>query len=419
MIFLYNIFISLYTLAAKILSIKNTKAKLWVDGRKGILNELRQAFLNNNAKVIWVHCASLGEFEQARPIIEEIAERNKATESQYKILLTFFSPSGFEIQKKYDKVDRVFYLPPDTKENVKEFYKIVNPDLIIFVKYEFWYYYFNQAAQLKIPLIVVSAIFRNNQPFFKWYGNLHRQMLKCVNHFFVQNNSSKVLLNSININNVTVSGDSRFDRVLDLSAVPFSNKKIEDFIGHSQVIVAGSTWTEDDEELDHFANANPDIKFVIAPHEINPERLNECLHLYKNSVLFSCIERTQKNTNVLIIDNVGMLSKLYRYATVAYVGGGFGGDGVHNVLEPAVYAKPVVFGPVYDKFIEAQEIIESGGGISVENALELESALKKLLTDLSYYNTCSNNAKEYVVSNAGATAKVIDYIYANLLRTTL
>lgn len=415
---MYNIFIKLYALSARILSIKNAKAKLWVNGREGILEKLQQVFDDNKAKVIWVHCASLGEFEQARPIIEAIEERNKAIKDSYKILLTFFSPSGFEIQKNYDKVDWVFYLPLDTKNNVEQFYKIVNPSIIIFVKYEFWYHYFIQASYLKIPLIVVSAIFRHNQPFFKWYGGLHRQMLQSVNHFFVQNKASKLLLESLKINNVTVSGDSRFDRVLDIFTTEFSNKKIETFIGDSKVLVAGSTWTEDDEELDHFANTNTDIKFIIAPHEITQDRLNECLHLYKNAVLFSAVDKMKKNANVLIIDNVGLLSKLYRYATVAYVGGGFGGDGVHNVLEPAVYGKPVVFGPVYDKFIEANELIENGGAISIEDALNLELVLNKLFNNLEYYNSCSSSAKEYVVANAGATTKVVNFIYANLLRTT-
>lgn len=418
MIFIYNIFIQLYVIAAKFLSIKNTKAKLWLKGREEIFYKLQQSFADNKARVIWVHCASLGEFEQARPIIEAIVQKNKTADNTYKILLTFFSPSGYEVQKQYDKVSWVFYLPLDTKNNVAQFYKIVNPAIIIFVKYEFWYHYFIQAAQLKIPLFVVSGIFRKSQPFFKWYGGLHKQMLKSVTHFFVQNEASALLLKSLSFNNITVSGDNRFDRVLDLSATIFTNTKIEEFIGNSKVLVAGSTWTEDDEELDHFANTNPDVKFIIAPHEITTERLNECLRLYKNAALFSSSEKLAANINVLIIDNVGMLSKLYRYATIAYVGGGFGGDGVHNVLEPAVYGKPVVFGPVYDKFIEAVELIENNGSVSVENAIELEFTLNKLFNNLEYYSSVSKKAGEYVIANAGATAKVVDFIYANLLRTT-
>ncbi|MCX6209409.1 MAG: 3-deoxy-D-manno-octulosonic acid transferase [Bacteroidetes bacterium] len=410
MIHLYNIFIQLYSFVANVLSIKNNKARKWVDGRKSIFDKLTEAFDGNTSKVIWVHCASLGEFEQARPVIEQFVT-SKEDKNDTKILLTFFSPSGYEIQKNYDKVDWVFYLPIDTKKNAVLFYQIVKPFLIIFVKYEFWYHYFATAKNLKIPLVLVSGIFRNHQPFFRWYGSLHRTMLSCIHHFFLQNQQSKDLLASINISkNVTVSGDTRFDRVLQIASNALSISSIEQFIGNSQVIVAGSTWTEDDEEIDHFANINPSLKFIIAPHEINTERLSECLTLYKNSVLFSNINNIKANTNVIIIDNVGMLSSLYKYATISFVGGGFGGDGVHNVLEPAVYGKPVVFGPVYDKFIEANDLVETGGAIVVESALEFERVMNDLLNDTDYYNSCCRSSKEYVLSKTGATNTIVDYL---------
>ncbi len=421
MVQLYNIFIQFYAFAARVLSISNSKAKKWVDGRKNIFDELAKAFNGNTSKVIWVHCSSLGEFEQARPVIEQLGIRNKELgtrneKRETKILLTFFSPSGYEVQKKYDKADWIFYLPLDTKNNVEQFYKIVNPSLIVFVKYEFWYHYFTTAHRLNIPLILVSGVFRSKQPFFKWYGGLHKKMLQCVTHFFLQNQDSANLLASININkNVTVCGDTRFDRVLQIASNALPVSSIEKFIGNSKVLVAGSTWTEDDEEIDHFANTNSDIKFIIAPHEINEDRLNECLKLYKNAVLFSNINNATDNPNVVIIDNVGMLSKLYSYATVSFVGGGFGGDGVHNVLEPAVYGKPVIFGPVYDKYIEAVELIEAGGGIVIESALEFETEMKELLDNKDLYNDCCKKSKEYVLSKTGATNTIINYLVAHNL----
>lgn len=412
MVFLYNFFIRLYWLAAKVLSINNAKAKLWVDGRKNILNQIEVALQANTSKVVWMHCASLGEFEQGRPIIEELKKLNP----QYKILITFFSPSGYEVQKNYAQANWIFYLPLDTKSNAIWFYNVVQPAIAIFVKYEFWYHYYTQAKRLNIPLILVSGIIRKSQPFFKFYGSLHRQMLHCIAHFFLQNQQSFQLLKSIhNTNNISVSGDTRFDRVGVISKEPFHNKTIEDFIGNSKVVVAGSTWTEDDEELDHFANQNQHIKFIVAPHDITVDRLNECKTLYKNSVLYSEINKTNcLNKNVLIIDNVGMLSSLYRYAHIAYVGGGFGANGVHNVLEAAVYHKPVVFGSEYEKYAEAIDLIDREGAFAIDNALELEQTLNELLTNKIIYEQASHNAGSYVATNMGATKIIVTYIVALL-----
>lgn len=414
MILLYNIFIQLYSMVARVISLYNKKAKRWVDGRKNILQEIQKKLKDNKEKIVWVHCASLGEFEQGRPIIEKIKTKNTTT----KILLTFFSPSGYEV-KKYDAgADYIFYLPIDTAANAKAFYDIINPSLVVFVKYEFWFYYVTEAKKRNIPLILVSGIFRENQPFFKWYGGLHKKMLQCFTHFFLQDEPSASLLKRIGIqNNITINGDTRFDRVMEITAAQKSFAAIEQFIGNSKVIVAGSTWTEDDEELDHYANTHKEIKFIIATHEIDEDRLQECLMLYKYSVLYSKIDKASADCNVVIIDNIGMLSQLYRYATICYVGGGFGGDGVHNVLEAAAYFKPVVFGPTYEKYIEAVGLIEAAGAFTVESALELEATLNDLLNDASFYKTTCSNAGHFVSSKAGATAEIIDYIYEKRLLT--
>ncbi len=414
MLVFYNLLVRLYSVAAFLLGFFNTKAKLWFDGRRNLINEFKNAFKGNNHQVIWFHCASLGEFEQGRPLIERI----KLQQPNHKILITFFSPSGYEVQKDYFLADWVFYLPIDTSKNVNEFYNIVQPKLIFFVKYEFWYHYITEAKRRKIPLILVSGIFRMNQPFFKWYGDLYREMLNCFTHFFIQGQISYDCLTSIHKEkNITICGDTRFDRVMEIASTPYKNELIELFIKDIQVIVAGSTWREDDLILDHFANTHPNIKFIIAPHEIHKERIEECLEYYKNAILYSELNSEKKQSNILILDNVGMLSKLYRYAAVCYVGGGFGGDGVHNVIEAAVYNKPVVIGPVYDKFIEATELVERDGIIVVESALELETCFNELLNNKDYAKTTGEIAGNYVQENCGATQTILLYAAANLLLT--
>ncbi len=418
---IYNIFIFLYPKAAWLISSKNVKAAQWIAGRKNLFSLLEKAFRNNQDKVIWIHCSSLGEFEQGRPLIESIKKKNK----QHKILLTFFSPSGYEVRKDYTGADWIFYLPMDSKINAKKFYAIVRPSMIVFVKYEFWYYYLNEAKKRNIPLLLISGVFREEQPFFKWYGSFHQQMLCCFTYLFIQNQSSAELLNSIGFkNNITVCGDTRFDRVIDIAEQFATIEIIERFVQNNQVIVAGSTWTEDDEELDHYANTHPEIKFIIAPHDIDEDRIKECLSLYKNAILYSEIvnrksqdENIDLHKNVLIIDNVGMLSQLYKYATICYVGGAFGDDGVHNVLEAAVYSKPVVFGPEYDKYFEAIELIDANGAFSIENALEAESVFNKLLNEEDTYKRMSADAGNYVRSKAGATEKILKYIYEKRLLT--
>ncbi|MGI8950326.1 MAG: 3-deoxy-D-manno-octulosonic acid transferase [Chitinophagaceae bacterium] len=402
---------------AEIISPFNQKASLWIEGRKNIFKKLSAAFVKNFSPVIWVHCASLGEFEQGRPLMEKLKEIHPS----HNILLTFFSSSGYQIQKNYSGADYIFYLPIDSKQNAKKFLEITKPSLILFIKYEFWFYYLQEAKQKNIPLLLISANFRNEQPFFKWYGSFHKKMLRCFMHLFVQNKISFNLLKNIGLKNVTISGDTRFDRVTNITNNFKPIEIIEAFCKNNAVIVAGSTWSEDDEALDHFANTHPEIKFIIAPHDIGNERLKECKRLYKFSMLFSVYQKSEirnpTSVNTLIIDNIGMLARLYKYATICYVGGGFGGDGVHNVLEAAVYYKPVIFGPEYEKYFEAVELIETGGAISIEDVLQLEKTLNNLLNNEDVYEKTSLYAGDYVKNKTGATEKIMQFIQEKRLLT--
>jgi len=393
-------------------AIWNNKAKDWVKGRKLPLN---LPFSTQSANIVWMHCASLGEFEQGRPLLEALKIKN----ADVKIVLTFFSPSGYNACKNYKGADAIFYLPMDSKKNASQFLDLIQPNLVLWVKYEYWYHYLTQIKQRQIPLFLVSGIFRQNQPFFKWYGSFWRNMLTNFSFLFVQNESSKQLLSKIGISkNVIVAGDTRFDRVAAIAnnfePLPF----IEKFCADNQVFVAGSTWEEDEEEIVHYVKAHPHIKFIIAPHEVDVENIKEVQSRFVNSILYSQFTTHQSTlTNCLIIDNIGMLSRLYFYADVCYIGGGFGNDGVHNVLEAAVYGKPILFGPVYDKFKEAIDLVEVGGAVVIENALTLEKELDEILSNDIINDEMSNANLQYVRQNKGATEKVINYIYENRLLT--
>ena len=406
----------LYPFVIKLGSPFNEKARLWVKGREAIFYRLKNS-IQPGDKLIWMHCSSLGEFEQGRPLLERI----KSNYSSYKILLTFFSPSGYEVRKKYAGADYIFYLPVDSKQNAERFFEITKPQLIIFVKYEFWFYYLQEAKKRNIPLLLISAIFRKRQPFFSSYGNFHRSMLSCFTHLFVQNAESVNLLQTIRFTqNVTLSGDTRFDRVIEIAENFEPISFIEDFCAGFNVVVAGSTWPEDDKELAHYVNTRNTVKFIIAPHNIGKDRLRECSKFYKHSILFSSLNGSlpASDINTIIIDNIGMLSRLYKYATICYVGGGFGADGVHNVLEAAVYGKPVVYGPEYEKFNEAIELVESGGGVNIENALELEAAFDNLLNNPSGYFYKAGASLSYVYANGGSTDKIVGFIHENRLLTS-
>jgi len=398
-------------------SLWNNKAKLWLNGRNNIFDRLRAEIPTQDSKIIWFHCSSLGEFEQGRPVIENL--RKHLASGETKFLLTFFSPSGYEIRKDYKDVDWVFYLPLDSKRNAQQFFEIVNPSLVIFVKYDYWYYYLTECKKRNIPLLMVSGVFRKDQPFFKWYGNLQRSMLNCFTHFFVQDKESLQLLQSININNVTVAGDTRFDRVSEIAENFTPIEEIEKFCSGSPVFVAGSTWPED-EKLIKDATANfPDLKIIIAPHEIHREHIDQLKSVLTDAVLYSQLVAhgsPPTTSNYLIIDNIGMLSKLYHYATIAYVGGGFN-KGIHNTLEAAVYGKPVLFGPNYKKFKEAVRLIETGGGICITSSTALSATLQKIINNKIELELSSKNSFEFVKQNKGATEMILHYIKANRLLT--
>jgi len=334
-----------------------------------------------------------------------------------KFLLTFFSPSGYEIRKDYKGVDWVFYLPLDSKRNAKTFFDIVNPVLAVFVKYDYWYYYLNECKKRKTPLLLVSGIFRKDQPFFKWYGNLHRRMLNCFTHFFVQDKESLQLLQSININNATVAGDTRFDRVSEIAEKFTPIEEIEKFCSSALVLLAGSTWPEDEKLIKDAAANLPYLKIIIAPHEIHKEHIDQLKLIFPDAVLYSQLTaHSSQPATCLIIDNIGMLSKLYHYATIAYVGGGFN-KGIHNTLEAAVYGKPVLFGPNYKKFKEAIGLIEYGGGISITSGSELSTILQKFISNKTELESSGKKSFEFVKQNKGATEKILDYIKANRLLT--
>lgn len=361
-------------------------------------------------KWIWMHCASLGEFEQGRPLLEA----TRAKYPGYKILLTFFSPSGFEVRKNYTGADLVLYLPMDGAANANAFVNHFKPSLVFWVKYEYWFYYLSELKKQNIPVLLVSGIFRTSQPFFKWYGGFWKNILASFEHLFVQTERSRELLAQQGFaKQVTVTGDTRFDRVCAIAAQWESlGKPLEEFCKGHQVLVAGSTWEEDEELLTHYARAYPQLRFIIAPHDVMPERIAELQKEFPTAILFSNLSQQQEpsDSNVLIIDNIGTLSKLYNYATLTYVGGGFNKSGIHNILEAAVYGKPVIFGPVYEKFAEAKDLVEAGGAYTVGDALELEALLNELLNDEEMLATSSKIAGAFVSGNRGASIKIMNYI---------
>ena len=415
---LYTIFLRLYVFGARIKSLWDQKARLWLSGRKNIFDRIGNNLGVPHEKCIWVHCASLGEFEQVRPLLEEI----QRVYPGYKLVLSFFSPSGYETMKDYEGAAKVTYLPIDSKANAKQFIDAISPSLVIWVKYEFWFYFLSELKQREIPVILVSGIFRDGQPFFKWYGAIWQKMLACFTHFFVQDENSVKLLAGIGIhNNVTRNGDTRFDRVLAIARQFEPLPYIKDFCGSNRVIVAGSTWEEDEIEMLHYVKSHPEIKIIIAPHEIDQLNLNKVKKEFANSLFYSELaansQSMQNSLQVLIIDNMGMLSRLYRYATIAYVGGGFGMAGVHNVLEAAVYGKPVVFGPEYSKYIEASGLVEAGGGISFKHPLGLEEILDRLFGNEMELKRMEDASGNFVSSRQGATGDIITYIQEKRLLT--
>lgn len=402
-------------MAIRFAAVWNPKAKRWVAGRKDIFSTIAASLRPGPVKPVWMHCASLGEFEQGRPLLEALKNQHP----HLPIVLSFFSPSGYEVMKDYKGADHIFYLPMDSPANARKFIDAVDPQLVLWVKYEYWFYYLSTLKERRIPVLLVSGIFRDTQPFFKWYGDIWRKMLGCFSAFFVQNTVSKELLNKAGINeNVFISGDTRFDRVINIMQHFTEVPKIDAFCAGPPVLVAGSTWDEDVIELLHFVNNHPDIRFIIAPHEIDTEILTDLKKQFPGSVFYSEWNPGDAAGNILIINNIGMLSRLYKYATVAFVGGGFGDDGVHNVLEPAVYSKPVVFGPVYHKFDEAIGLHDAGGAVSAGGPLELDVMLEGLFSDAELQKRMGTAAGKFVAERAGATEKILGYIQEKRLLTS-
>jgi 3-deoxy-D-manno-octulosonic-acid transferase len=408
--FLYNILIFKATLLLQILAVFSKKLKLFVDGRKQTFSKI-EALKNEN--VIWFHAASLGEFEQARPIIEEL----KKNFNQYKILVTFFSPSGYEIRKNYNLADVICYLPLDSRSNVRKFVEIVNPKFAIFIKYEFWPNLLNELKLKKIPTILVSGILREKQIFFKWYGGFMRESLKAFNHFFVQDRKSKKILGSINLENVTIAGDTRFDRVFEILEHDNTLDFIDEFKNDQYTIVAGSTWQEDDELLVNYINneASEEEKFIIAPHNIKSEAILALQKsINKKTILYSAkADKNLSEYTVFIIDTIGLLTRIYASADIAYVGGGLK-TGLHNILEPATFGIPVVIGNNYDKFKEAVDLVDLKGCISICNQEEFSSIFMKLKLDEDYRKSTGKINQKYIQQNLGATKIIINYLKPQL-----
>lgn len=409
MYFLYNILIFIVRLFLQIIALFNKKVKLFVDGRKITFSKLKKV-ISKNDEVIWFHCASLGEFEQGRPIIEKLREENPT----HKLVLTFFSPSGYEVRKNYKEADVVCYLPLDTKSNAKKFLDIVHPKLAVFVKYEFWPNILRELKKRNIKTILVSGIFRKNQPFFKWYGNWMRKILQAFNHFFVQDENSETLLKSIGFSNVTVSGDTRFDRVFEITKQNNQLQFIEEFKNNTYTLVAGSTWEDDEKILVEYINnsASENEKFIIVPHNINVKNIEELkASISKKVILFSNKkDKKLQDFQVFIIDTVGILTKIYSYANIAYVGGGFTNTGVHNVLEPATFGVPIIIGPNYNKFLEVIDLVNKKACFSVNNSKKLYVLLKKFFQEEQKRKKAGKQALNYVVERTGATTKILYYL---------
>ncbi len=412
MIFIYNLSIKVISGLFVLASLFNSKAKLFVNGRKGLLIKIREDFKHNTAPVLWIHCASLGEFEQGRPIIEAF----KQDFPTYKVLLTFFSPSGYEVRKNYALADWVYYLPMDTKSNARQFIDAVKPALVIFVKYEFWFHYSNALNKRSIPLLSIASIFRKDQLFFKSYGSFYRGILKKFSYFFVQNHLSLDLLKGVGLKNVAVAGDTRFDRVNAVANTAEPLPLVLNFKHDTKLMVIGSAWSEDMEVLSPFINEQgPKLKFIIAPHEIDEPSLK----LIESQLLQKSIRYSQASAvdlqsyQVLIIDNIGLLSRLYKYGEFAFVGGAYG-KGLHNILEAACYGIPIFFGNKnYEKFQEAKDLINRGGAFDIADYSDLLAKYEMVNVPENYMLACEVT-KSYVKENLGATDKIMKYCHSIL-----
>ncbi len=406
--FLYNTAISLYSMGARVLSWRNVKARKMIDGQRRTMDYLRNV-IDPDATYVWIHASSLGEFEQGRPMIELIKSRLP----EKKILLTFFSPSGYEVRKNFSGVDAVCYLPFDKPANVRKFLDLVQPEMAVFIKYEFWGNFLQELSRRNIPTYLISAIFRQSQSFFKWWGGMFRNLLRCYTHLYVQDEESRQLLAGIGVENVTIAGDTRFDRVSDIMAnnieIPQA-KALTD--NDSLTIVAGSSWSPDEDLLLPYFNTHKSVKLIIAPHEVDAERIADIeSRLTRKSCCLSVasVEEVSR-VDCLIVDCYGKLSSLYRYGDIAYIGGGFG-EGIHNINEAAVYNMPVLFGPKYGKFKEAKDLIARGGAFSFKDEAGFVEIMDALTTDKSRLSQSGGVAGEYIRENLGATERIFVDIF--------
>ncbi|MDR3695616.1 glycosyltransferase N-terminal domain-containing protein [Mucilaginibacter sp.] len=403
MLLIYNAAIRLYFVVIWVFSFFNQKARFWISGRN------KQVVIREQG-CIWFHFSSLGEFEQGRPVLEAI--RQKYPENR--LVITFFSPSGYEVRKNTALADAVYYLPLDTPRNAREFIDAIQPKLVIFTKYEYWYNFFSELHRRHIPLYIISGIFRPGQVFFKWYGGLHRKMLGLVTWFFVQDDNSKQLLKNIGINHVTVSGDTRFDRVWDNALAPRELPSIAGFKNGHKLFIAGSTWPEDENLVAGLVTEYPGWKFIIAPHEIGGERVNKLIALLSSNAAITYSEFATRHSplaahQILIIDNIGMLSSLYQYGDIAYIGGGFGA-GIHNTLEAAAFGLPVIFGPNYARFKEANDLVALKAGFSITNGEQLRTIMDTLVNDGAFYSAANKKLLAYVKEHTGATKTIVNGI---------
>lgn len=419
MLFLYSIVTQIVQFLLPIFGFFSPKMKLFVNGRKSVFATLEQK-INSSDKTIWFHAASLGEYEQGLPVMEKIKEKFP----NHKIVVTFFSPSGYEVRKNNSIANATVYLPLDTKTNAKKFLKLVHPEMVFFIKYEFWPNYLNELKKSNVTTYLISGIFRENQAFFKWYGGFYRKALKTFDYFFVQNESSKTLLQSLGFQNVKISGDTRFDRVVSILERDNSLDFIEQFKDNKTTIVIGSSWPKDEELLINYINqASEDIKFIIAPHNIKQEQIaNLKSQISKKTILFSEKDEILKQHfdcaqcdklseyQVFIIDTIGILTKIYSYADIAYVGGGFGNPGVHNLLEPATFGIPIIVGPNYSHFAEAIALVHQEGCVSVKNQNELNEAFDNLISNEDIRHEKGHICETFVQMNKGATQTIMNHI---------
>ena len=413
---LYQLFLLLFPLLAKCIAPFNGKVKQWVTGQQNVWNEITILAKKIQKPIIWIHCASYGEFEQGLPIIEKI----KADYPNYQVWLTFFSPSGYLHRKNDPNIDFTSYLPMDSATNAKRFFDLVQPKLVIFIKYEFWFYYLWEAKQRQIPTLLIAAIFRPNQIFFRWYGRFYKKMLSLFYAILVQDENSKKLITPIAPSQqIIITGDTRFDRVWKTAQSNFHFNWLQN-LNPAKIVIAGSTWEKDHVILASLSERYTHLNWIIVPHHVDPKSIENCLKLFKNAITLSSFVSTHPQTNhatVLIVDQIGLLRNLYRYAFITYIGGGFGAEGIHNVLEPAAFGKPVIWGPNDEKYMEASGLMNAGGGFKIHDENSFSKTVDLLTEETEKYRKACESAANFITQNTGATQKTMKFIYENRLLT--